>query len=63
MKNRITVVLLIIVSLAGGVFIGSRLGDIPRDISGNNEETRQEPEILYWVAPMDPSFKSDKPGK
>ncbi|MCH8057687.1 MAG: efflux RND transporter periplasmic adaptor subunit [Proteobacteria bacterium] len=63
MKNRITVVLLIIVSLAGGVFIGSRLGDIPLDISGNNEETRQEPEILYWVAPMDPSFKSDKPGK
>jgi len=62
-KNRITVVLLIIVSLAGGVFIGSRLGDIPLDISGNNEETRKEPEILYWVALMDPSFKSDKPGK
>lgn len=63
MKNRITVVLLIIISLSVGVFIGSRLGDIPLDISGNNEETRQEPEILYWVAPMDPSFKSDKPGK
>jgi len=62
-KNRITVVLLIIISLSVGVFIGSRLGDIPLDISGNNEETRQEPEILYWVAPMDPSFKSDKPGK
>ena len=63
MKNRITTALLIIISLAAGVFIGSRLGDIPLDISGNNEETRQEPEILYWVAPMDPSFKSDKPGK
>ncbi len=63
MKNRITVVLLIIISLSVGVFIGSRLGDIPLDISGNNEETRKEPEILYWVAPMDPSFKSDKPGK
>ena len=63
MKNRITVVLLIIISLSVGVFIGSRLGDIPLDISGNNEEIRKEPEILYWVAPMDPSFKSDKPGK
>lgn len=63
MKNRITTALLVIISLAAGVFIGSRLGDTPLDISGNNEEIRKEPEILYWVAPMDPSFKSDKPGK
>ncbi len=63
MKNKITVALLIVISLAAGVFIGSRLGDIPLDISGNNEESSKEPEILYWVAPMDPSFKSDKPGK
>jgi Cu(I)/Ag(I) efflux system membrane fusion protein len=23
----------------------------------------EEPEILYWVAPMDPNFRRDKPGK
>lgn len=23
----------------------------------------EEKEPLYWVAPMDPNFKSDKPGK
>lgn len=26
-------------------------------------EARTDPEVLYWVAPMDPSFRSDKPGK
>jgi len=62
-KNRSTPALLVIIRLAAGVFVGSRLGDTPLDISGNNEEIRKEPEILYWVAPMDPSFKSDKPGK
>jgi len=27
------------------------------------EEQKKEPEILYWVAPMDPSYRRDKPGK
>ena len=26
-------------------------------------ETEAEPEILYWVAPMDPNFRRDGPGK
>ena len=63
MKTKITAALLIIISLVAGVFIGSRLGDTRPDISGNKEETSREAEILYWVAPMDPGFKSDKPGK
>ena len=25
--------------------------------------TEEEKEILYWVAPMDPSYRRDKPGK
>jgi len=24
---------------------------------------KDEPEVLYWVAPMDPNFRSDEPGK
>lgn len=63
MKNAITTTLLIIITLAAGIFIGSRLDDITQDISDNNEKTSKEPEILYWVAQMDPDFKSDKPGK
>lgn len=63
MKNRMTIALSIIISLVLGGFIGSRLGDTPRDIPGHNEASSKEPEILYWVAPMDASFKSDKPGK
>lgn len=63
MKNAMTTALLIIITLAAGIFIGSRLGDTPLNISGDNGKTSKEPEILYWVAPMDASFKSDKPGK
>ncbi|RMD69883.1 MAG: efflux RND transporter periplasmic adaptor subunit, partial [Gammaproteobacteria bacterium] len=28
-----------------------------------SEEKKKERKILYWVAPMDPSYRSDKPGK
>jgi len=62
-KNRITFALLIIITLAVGLFLGSRLGDTPLDIPGNKEKTSKEPEVLYWVALMDPNFKRDKPGK
>ncbi len=27
------------------------------------EDTDKEPEILYWVAPMDPNYRRDEPGK
>ena len=33
--------------------------------SSNNQPitTKYEKKILYWVAPMDPSYRRDKPGK
>ncbi len=31
--------------------------------SGESGEGSSEPEILYWVAPMDPNYRRDKPGK
>ncbi|KXS51370.1 MAG: outer membrane transport protein, partial [Marinobacter sp. T13-3] len=33
----------------------------PNAVSQSAESDKKEP--LYWVAPMDPNFKSDKPGK
>ncbi len=31
--------------------------------SGGPEEKEEERKILYWVAPMDPNYRRDKPGK
>jgi len=53
----------LIVGLAGGVLISNYtiLGeDLDLKKAG---ETKTEKEILYWVAPMDPSYRRDKPGK
>ncbi len=30
---------------------------------GDGASTSSEPRILYWVAPMDPNFRSDSPGR
>ena len=35
----------------------------PRTAAEPKAKTGKERKILYWVAPMDPSYKSDKPGK
>lgn len=32
-------------------------------LPGEGEETEQEKEPLYWVAPMDPDYKRDEPGQ
>lgn len=53
-----------------GVIIGAAITTLvyPRfagpvtDMAGSSQASA-EPEALYWVAPMDPNFKSDKPGK
>lgn len=31
--------------------------------TGKETPTKKERKVLYWVAPMDPSYRSDKPGK
>ncbi|MEJ2534863.1 MAG: efflux RND transporter periplasmic adaptor subunit [Gammaproteobacteria bacterium] len=35
----------------------------PGPTSGTAPDTGGEPEILYWVAPMDPNYRRDGPGK
>ncbi len=63
MSKKIVILVLILAAFAVGVTVGPRLvGPSP----GPAEETaaaEPEKEILYWVAPMDPNFKRDKPGK
>ena len=64
--------------LIGGIFVGSWLvgqGLLPKEIleltsqkndshsSQVSEVGTKEKEILYWVAPMDPNYRRDKPGQ
>lgn len=58
--SRQTLILLVVALLVGaaiGVFGGRFLTGA--DAGGGDDE----PEILYWVAPMDPNFRRDGPGK
>jgi Cu(I)/Ag(I) efflux system membrane fusion protein len=60
MNNKLIIPLLVAV-LGVGVLLGlyvSRDGAAPG--VGEQEQAR---EILYWVAPMDPNFRRDEPGK
>ncbi len=48
------------IGLSGGFFIAN-MGD--SQPTASESSTSSEREILYYKAPMDPSFRSDKPGK
>ncbi len=43
-------------------FVAGRFGSAGSD-DGSGKTTAGEREILYWVAPMDPNFRRDEPGK
>ncbi|RMF12179.1 MAG: efflux RND transporter periplasmic adaptor subunit [Alphaproteobacteria bacterium] len=60
MKPRILLSLaaLVAVSAAGGYWLARST-----NADGNDRAATKERRILYWVAPMDPSYRSDKPGK
>lgn len=63
MTNKILFSILVLAAFAIGAVTGPRLiGTQPADTS-STEEAGTEAKVLYWVAPMDPNFKSDKPGK
>lgn len=50
-------ILAIAAGVAGGIYL-ERLYLNPEDMSGDDG-----PEVLYWVAPMDPNFRQPGPGK
>jgi Cu(I)/Ag(I) efflux system membrane fusion protein len=59
MKKNIVIAAAIAAALAIGWFLGQGSTAPSRD----NSAADAEREILYWVAPMDPNFRRDEPGK
>jgi len=58
----IVIVVIVVTAISGvlGFWLGSMDGDpAPGAAAGDSGER----EILYWVAPMDPNYRRDKPGK
>lgn len=45
-----------------GFWLNGHLAVAPMALPGESAE-ESEPQILYWVAPMDPEFRRNKPGK
>ena len=49
---------------AGALIAGIAIGSFGMSlVGGGSAPVSDEPEILYWVAPMDPNFRRDEPGK
>jgi len=63
MKTRILFAALLLVAFAGGVVLGPKLQRPADERSSDGAAAPAEREVLYWVAPMDPNFRRDKPGK
>ena len=64
MNNKIVITLLVLAAFAVGVVLGPKIWEGgPAGVSGVDSEESAEPEILYWVAPMDPNYRRDEPGK
>lgn len=54
-------VILAIVAITVGILIGRSMVD--SGSSGGDARSEGQREVLYWVAPMDPNFRRDAPGK
>ncbi|NIN58526.1 MAG: efflux RND transporter periplasmic adaptor subunit [Xanthomonadales bacterium] len=63
MNRNMRIATLVAVALAAGLLAGRYMGDGSRGPAETSGPEPQERQILYWVAPMDPNFRSDKPGK
>jgi Cu(I)/Ag(I) efflux system membrane fusion protein len=61
MNRNILFTVILIAAIALAFFAGRITGDGPGDASG--AAGSYEREILYWVAPMDPNYRRDEPGK
>lgn len=61
MSKPIVITATALVAIIVGVFVGRATA--PEGEPGTGPATAGEREILYWVAPMDPNFRRDEPGK
>jgi Cu(I)/Ag(I) efflux system membrane fusion protein len=62
-SNKIVTVVLIIIALVLGAYIGPRISIFLPGGAEDSDGNSGKKEILYWVAPMDPNYKRDEPGK
>ena len=59
-----TIKALVIGGVAGGIMTALAFTFlIPSSSSTANNEQNEEKQPLYWVAPMDPNYRRDEPGK
>lgn len=58
-----TIISLLLGFALGGYFGQTWITGSTTPSNGDTEEQGTEPEILYWVAPMDPDYRRDGPGK
>ena len=63
MNSKIVTLVMIIIALAVGIYIGPRISEFTPGDTAGGDNSSGEKEILYWVAPMDPNFRRDEPGK
>lgn len=63
MTNKIITISLVLIAFAAGAVIGPKYFGAPDGTASGAKEASAEKNVLYWVAPMDPNFKRDKPGK
>ncbi len=57
-RTLLTLAALLAIGAAGGWWLARIMGS-----GGDEKAATKERRILYWVAPMDPTYRSDKPGK
>ncbi len=61
--SKMPLIAALVIGLAGGVLISNyTILGIDLSIKSDNKK-EAEKEILYWVAPMDPDYRRDQPGK
>ena len=65
-RSKMPLIATLVIGLAGGVLISNYtiLGEsLDFQSGGHKKVEKAEKEILYWVAPMDPAYRRDEPGK
>lgn len=61
--TKMPIIAALIIGLAGGVLISNYTILGQRLDFKDSDHKADEKEVLYWVAPMDPNFRRDTPGK
>lgn len=62
--NKISNKFVVMSAALGGLIVGVLITlTVSQGASGNDKQTAMEKEPLYWVAPMDPNYRRDAPGK